>query len=146
MLLVVIIIFLIFLIFKLNDVGQEWADELAKSDKAFHRPDNAYGENIYMIKSTEKVTDLGTKAVDKWYEEIKFFDSHGTNEKMAASAKACKVSFFFYLFNLKILAYLNFGFFNNIPSVTSMFMINIFLQFFFNNHYRHRILSGRIFQ
>lgn len=73
---------------KLNKFSQNWADELAKTDKASHRPNNAYGENIYTIKSTEQVTELGVKAVDSWYSEIKFFNFQGSNDDMAASTKA----------------------------------------------------------
>ncbi|XP_060866910.1 Golgi-associated plant pathogenesis-related protein 1-like isoform X1 [Metopolophium dirhodum] len=73
---------------KLNDISQNWADELAKRDVASHRPNNAYGENIYTIKSTEQVTELGTKAVNSWYNEIKFFDFQGSNNDMAACTKS----------------------------------------------------------
>lgn len=73
----------------MNKISQDWADRLAKDDKASHRPNNAYGENIFMIFSSEKVTDLGIKAVDSWYSEIEFFNFQGTNEDMIASTKAC---------------------------------------------------------
>jgi len=73
---------------KLNEISQEWADNLAKKDKASHRPNNSYGENIYIIMSTEKVMDLGKKAVDSWYSENKYFNFQGTNKDMAASTKA----------------------------------------------------------
>uniref|UniRef100_A0A2S2NHY7 Golgi-associated plant pathogenesis-related protein 1 n=1 Tax=Schizaphis graminum TaxID=13262 RepID=A0A2S2NHY7_SCHGA len=73
---------------KLNEISQNWADELAKTDKWAHRPKNAYGENIYTIWSTEEVTELGIKAVDSWYSEIKYFDFQGTNDEMAASSNA----------------------------------------------------------
>ncbi|XP_025204884.1 Golgi-associated plant pathogenesis-related protein 1-like [Melanaphis sacchari] len=73
---------------KLNEISQNWADELAKTDIASHRPNNAYGENIYYIQSTDKVTELGVKAVNSWYNEIKFFDFQGSEDDMAASKKA----------------------------------------------------------
>lgn len=75
---------------KLNKISQDWADELAKNDIASHRPNNVYGENIYKIRSTQKITELGVRAVDSWYNEIKFFNFQGTNKDMAASTKACK--------------------------------------------------------
>lgn len=75
--------------FQLNEFSQNWANELAKIDKASHRPNNSYGENIFIMKSTEQVIELGVKAVDSWYSEIKFFDLQGTNDAMAASTKAC---------------------------------------------------------
>jgi len=79
----------------LNKLSQNWANELAKTDKASHRSNNTYGENIYTIKSTEQVTELGVKAVDNWYSEIKYFDFQGTNDDMAASTKACNFKLFF---------------------------------------------------
>lgn len=76
---------------KLSDVSQDWADQLAKKDIVTHRPNNVYGENIYVIMSLEKVIDLGIKAVDSWYSEIQYFDLQGTNKDMAASIKACNL-------------------------------------------------------
>lgn len=72
----------------MTELSQDWADNLAKVDVASHRPNNDYGENIYMIWSTEKVPDLGSKSVDSWYSEIELFNFQGTNEEMAASTNA----------------------------------------------------------
>jgi hypothetical protein len=67
---------------------------MVKQNKASHRFNNEYGENIYTILSilsTNKVTELGVKAVDSWYSEIEFFDFQGTNTEMDASTKACNL-------------------------------------------------------
>lgn len=72
-------------------MSQNWANELAQKDAALHRSNNAYGENIFIIMSPQKVTDLGTRAVDYWYSEISFFDFYGTNEDMDAAVKACNL-------------------------------------------------------
>ncbi|XP_060866914.1 venom allergen 5-like isoform X5 [Metopolophium dirhodum] len=37
----------------LNDISQNWADELAKRDVASHRPNNAYGSNNDMAACTK---------------------------------------------------------------------------------------------
>lgn len=87
----------------MNKFSQNWADELAKTDKASHRPNNAYGENIYTIKSTEQVIELGVKAVDSWYSEIKFFNFQGSNDDMAASTKACNFKIIFFNYCLFLL-------------------------------------------
>lgn len=47
-----------------------------------------------MIMSSEKVMDLGVKAVDNWYQEIKFFDFQETNKDMTASINACNLFYF----------------------------------------------------
>lgn len=73
----------------MNAICQDWADKMVKQNKAFHRPNNEYGENIYTILSTNKVTELGVKAVDMWYSEIEFFDFEGTNTEMDNFTKAC---------------------------------------------------------
>lgn len=39
-----------------------------------HRPNNKYGENIY---ARSEMTDLGNKAVDGWYNELKDFQLGG---------------------------------------------------------------------
>lgn len=76
------------LFFKLSKFSQEWADQLASVDKASHRPKNVYGENIFIIKSSAPVTELGIRAVDSWYDEIKYFNFQGTNDEMTASTKS----------------------------------------------------------
>lgn len=52
--------------------AQEWADNLAKRDKFEHRPNNKFGENIYMAWSSDPSKQVsGAEAVDSWYSEIK---------------------------------------------------------------------------
>lgn len=52
--------------------AQEWADTLAKRDAFSHRPNNKYGENIYMAWSSDPTKEVtGREAVDSWYSEIK---------------------------------------------------------------------------
>lgn len=75
----------------MNKISQDWADQLAKTDKAEHRPNNDYGENIFIIMSNEKVSQLGNRAVDNWYSEIQYFDFQKTEEVMSDSTKACNV-------------------------------------------------------
>lgn len=84
----------------MNVICQDWADKMVKKNKASHRPNNEYGENIYIIQSSNKVTDLGVKAVDNWYSEIQFFNFQGTDMEMDNSTEACnslKVSLITYI-------------------------------------------------
>jgi len=56
---------------KLTAVAQEWADRLASTDKFEHRPNNKYGENIYMSwSSNPAATCDGDAPVQSWYSEI----------------------------------------------------------------------------
>lgn len=57
-----------------------------------HRPDSNYGENIYAIWPVKKVPQLGTKAVDAWYNEVKYFDFNASETKMSSSNKACNLN------------------------------------------------------
>merc|ERR1711881_570643 len=52
------------------DVFQEWADYLIAQGTFEHRPNNKYGENIYM-SSGSAAQDQAQGAVDSWYSEIK---------------------------------------------------------------------------
>ncbi|XP_064457522.1 Golgi-associated plant pathogenesis-related protein 1-like [Ornithodoros turicata] len=57
---------------QLTKVAQDWADTLAKRDRFEHRPNNSYGENIYMSWSSDPNKEVaGGDAVDSWYSEIK---------------------------------------------------------------------------
>jgi len=57
---------------KLNQLAQEWADTVAKSDKLAHRPNNTCGENCFAKwKSTPGFTVPGAEVVESWYSEIK---------------------------------------------------------------------------
>lgn len=85
----------------MNKISQDWANELAKTDHASHRPNNKYGENIFIIMSKDEVTQLGVKAVDNWYSEVKNFNFQQTETEMSASKNAC---------NMSILKYFNYIF------------------------------------
>merc|ERR1711963_667416 len=53
-----------------NALAQEWADHLIAEGTFEHRPNNKYGENIYM-SSGRAAQDQAQGAVDSWYSEIK---------------------------------------------------------------------------
>merc|ERR1712020_835546 len=55
---------------ELNALAQEWADHLIAEGTFEHRPNNKYGENIYM-SSGSAAQDQAQGAVDSWYSEIK---------------------------------------------------------------------------
>merc|ERR1712025_488486 len=55
---------------ELNAVAQEWADYLIAQGTFEHRPNNKYGENIFM-SSGSAAQDQAQGAVDSWYSEIK---------------------------------------------------------------------------
>uniref|UniRef100_G3MLG1 SCP domain-containing protein n=1 Tax=Amblyomma maculatum TaxID=34609 RepID=G3MLG1_AMBMU len=66
---------------QLNRYAQAWANYLAKTGKFKHRSQHKYGENIFMSYSSApkpKFTGLGTKAVDTWHSEIKYYN-YGNN-------------------------------------------------------------------
>ncbi|XP_077503718.1 Golgi-associated plant pathogenesis-related protein 1-like [Amblyomma americanum] len=51
--------------------AQEWADTLAKKDTFCHRPNNKYGENIYVAWSSDPTKEVtGREVVDSWYSEV----------------------------------------------------------------------------
>lgn len=53
--------------------AEEWAKNIAASENFRHRPNNKYGENIYMEWSSDPNSKVsGQKAVDSWYSEIKY--------------------------------------------------------------------------
>jgi len=60
----------------LTNLAQNWADNIGSRNVMQHRPNNKYGENIY---SRLDSTNLGVKAVDGWYNEMKYFQL-GDNE------------------------------------------------------------------
>lgn len=66
-----------------------------------HRPNGIYGENLYWCTSTKKDNrPYGNMAVDAFYDEIKYFDFYGSEEKMTASKKACNILYIYiYCFN-----------------------------------------------
>jgi len=54
----------------LTNLAQNWADNISRRNIMQHRENNKYGENIY---SDSDSIDLGVKAVDAWYNEMKYF-------------------------------------------------------------------------
>lgn len=53
---------------ELNTFAQEWADHLASILKMMHRPNNKYGENLWMYMTTDRSHRVvGGDAVDSWY-------------------------------------------------------------------------------
>lgn len=55
----------------MSSVAQDWANDIGSRSVMQHRPNNKYGENIY-IRSD--LNNLGEKAVNGWYNEIKDFN------------------------------------------------------------------------
>lgn len=52
--------------------SQQWADSLIKRDVLQHSNNREYGENLFMMQSSNpNFTVSGKEAVDTWYEEIK---------------------------------------------------------------------------
>uniref|UniRef100_T1J5T5 Cysteine-rich venom protein n=1 Tax=Strigamia maritima TaxID=126957 RepID=T1J5T5_STRMM len=51
--------------------ASDWAGKLAREDKFQHRPNNKYGENIFMKwSSNTNETISGQEVVESWYNEI----------------------------------------------------------------------------
>ncbi|XP_044018887.1 uncharacterized protein LOC122859390 isoform X2 [Aphidius gifuensis] len=59
---------------KLNELAQDWAENLAKKEVMEHRPDNDYGENIYLASNSDPKWELKPEnVVDAWYAEIEMY-------------------------------------------------------------------------
>jgi glioma pathogenesis-related protein 2 len=58
----------------LNQVAQDWANQLANRRVMQHRPGNRYGENIYMACGNPPPTVDGATPVTSWYDEIKDYN------------------------------------------------------------------------
>ncbi|XP_057336425.1 uncharacterized protein LOC130674985 [Microplitis mediator] len=59
---------------RLNKFAQEWAEDLAKRDIFERRPNNSYGENLYVATSKNINWEmLPEEVVKSWYNEIKFY-------------------------------------------------------------------------
>ena len=59
----------------LNDLAQDWAQQLAVAGKMRHRPNNKYGENIYYSWSSRPNHDVnGMTPVQSWYDEVKKYN------------------------------------------------------------------------
>ncbi|KAI5701413.1 hypothetical protein M8J76_003948 [Diaphorina citri] len=68
----------------LAKLAKDWAEKLIQRNAFEHRPDNAYGENIYMRGGTSPITDEQAvqNAVDSWYNEIKDYKLFGREPTM----------------------------------------------------------------
>lgn len=53
------------------DYAREWAEQIAKDGKMTHRPDCMYGENIFMMWSSDpSALPTAREVCKKWYDEI----------------------------------------------------------------------------
>uniref|UniRef100_A0A0A9Z3Z5 Golgi-associated plant pathogenesis-related protein 1 n=1 Tax=Lygus hesperus TaxID=30085 RepID=A0A0A9Z3Z5_LYGHE len=56
---------------KLCKYSEEWAKHLAATGKLVHRPESAYGENLFLLWSSTGGSGIkGSEPVDNWYAEI----------------------------------------------------------------------------
>ncbi|KAF6201771.1 hypothetical protein GE061_004166 [Apolygus lucorum] len=56
---------------KLCKYSEEWAKHLAATGKLMHRPESAYGENLFLLWSSTGGSGIkGSEPVDNWYAEI----------------------------------------------------------------------------
>jgi glioma pathogenesis-related protein 2 len=59
----------------LNNLAQDWAQQLAAMGKMRHRPDSHYGENVYAGWSSQRAFDVnGITSVQSWYDEVKNYN------------------------------------------------------------------------
>ncbi|CAG9768166.1 unnamed protein product [Ceutorhynchus assimilis] len=71
--------------------SQQWADHLIRRGALIHSNNRDYGENIFMVQSSNtNFTVSGKEAVDSWYEEIKFH-KFGFEPKSLASGHFTQV-------------------------------------------------------
>lgn len=56
---------------QLDAFAKEWCESLAKRNKMEHRPNNEYGENLYMAENVDVPGELPVK---RWYDEIQQYD------------------------------------------------------------------------
>ncbi|XP_014261579.1 uncharacterized protein LOC106673807 isoform X2 [Cimex lectularius] len=56
--------------------SQEWADKLAASGRMHHRPNNSYGENLFLSWSSSTQEIHGIDPVENWYAEISDHQFH----------------------------------------------------------------------
>jgi hypothetical protein len=60
---------------EVTDTAQQWADHLHETKSFDHRPNNAYGENLYWSSTrTRAIDSVATKALDNWYSESRRYD------------------------------------------------------------------------
>lgn len=61
----------------MNYVAQNWAEDIGKRSAMEHRPNNKYGENIYIRSDMNNISE---KAVNGWYNEIRDFKPNDSEE------------------------------------------------------------------
>jgi len=59
---------------EVSRTAQEWADHLHATKRFEHRPDNAYGENLYKTGRTKPIDSVIVKALEDWYGESRGYD------------------------------------------------------------------------
>ncbi|XP_076264117.1 uncharacterized protein LOC143198658 isoform X2 [Rhynchophorus ferrugineus] len=66
-------------------ISQKWADSLIRRGVLVHSNNREYGENLFMMQSSNpNFTLSGRKAVDSWYEEIKVHQFGGEPSSLAS--------------------------------------------------------------
>lgn len=61
--------------FQLCELAQDWADTCAKACSLTHRANNAYGENLFSVYSSDFDQTLTARDVVKeWYDSTKFYN------------------------------------------------------------------------
>ncbi|MFI1818802.1 CAP family protein [Lentzea sp. NPDC020367] len=59
---------------EVSRTAQEWADHLHATNSFEHRPDNAYGENLYETGGRKEIDSVIVKALEDWYAESRRYD------------------------------------------------------------------------
>ncbi|WP_170067974.1 CAP family protein [Lentzea guizhouensis] len=60
---------------EVSRTAQEWADHLHETGSFEHRPDNAYGENLFWTSArTGPIEKIAMNALDNWYDESHGYD------------------------------------------------------------------------
>lgn len=59
---------------EVSRTAQEWADHLHAGNRFEHRPDNAYGENLYKAGRSRTIDSVIVKALEDWYGESRRYD------------------------------------------------------------------------
>lgn len=59
---------------EVSRTAQEWADHLHATNRFEHRPDNAYGENLYETGGRREIDSVIVKALEDWYAESRRYD------------------------------------------------------------------------
>jgi uncharacterized protein YkwD len=59
---------------QLNDVAQQYAEQLARTNRLVHSGNTHYGENLYAFGSSGQALPRPEAVVDRWYSEIKNYN------------------------------------------------------------------------